>query len=137
MSRRRAEVAVTKLTPFYPMSPRWTAHAQLPGGDFAWAKFDAEVDRARERWRFLNSDQASRLLSAYGSRLEKVLADARESADLGEAFGPDLTAAEVRYLMRGEWARFPEDILWRRSKLGLTMSSADRERLATFMARGG
>jgi glycerol-3-phosphate dehydrogenase len=136
-SRLRAERAVSRLTPFYPMSPRWTAHAQLPGGDFAWAKFDAEVDRARERWRFLNSDQASRLLSAYGSRLEKVLADARESADLGEAFGPDLTAAEVRYLMSGEWARFPEDILWRRSKLGLTMSSADRERLATFMARGG
>jgi glycerol-3-phosphate dehydrogenase len=39
--------------------------------------------------------------------------------------------------MTGEWARFPEDILWRRSKLGLTMSSDDRERLATFMARGG
>jgi glycerol-3-phosphate dehydrogenase len=136
-SRLRAERAVSRLTPFYPMSPRWTAHARLPGGDFAWAKFDAEVDRARERWRFLDSDQASRLLSAYGSRLEKVLVDARESADLGEAFGPDLTAAEVRYLMRGEWARFPEDILWRRSKLGLTMSSADRERLATFMARGG
>lgn len=136
-SRLRAELAVSRLTPFYPMSPRWTAHAPLPGGNFAWAKFDAEVDRARERWKFLDSDQARRLVSAYGSRLEKVLAGARESADLGETFGPDLTATEVRYLMRCEWARFPEDILWRRSKLGLTVTSADRERLAAFMARGG
>ncbi len=136
-SRLRAERAVSRLTPFYPMSPRWTAHAALPGGDFAWAKFDVEIERARERWKFLSPDQARRLVSAYGSRLEKVLADARESADLGEAFGPDLTAAEVRYLMKCEWARFPEDILWRRSKLGLTMSSADRERLAAFMAREG
>jgi glycerol-3-phosphate dehydrogenase len=136
-SRLRAERAVSRLTPFYPMSPRWTAHSALPGGDFAWAKFDAEIDRARERWRFLDPDQVRRLVSAYGSRLEKVLADAREGADLGEAFGPDLTAAEVRYLMKCEWARFPEDILWRRSKLGLTMTSDDRERLAVFMARGG
>ncbi len=49
-SRLRAERAVSKLTPFYPMSPRWTAKAPLPGGDFAWARFEAEVDRARERW---------------------------------------------------------------------------------------
>ena len=55
-------------------------------------------------------------------------------ADLGPSFGPDLTGAEVRYLMAKEWARFPDDILWRRSKLGLTMGPADRERLAAFMA---
>ena len=48
--------------------------------------------------------------------------------------GPELTGAEVRYLMAREWARFPDDILWRRSKLGLTMPQADREALAAFMA---
>ncbi len=133
-SRRRAEWAVSRLTPFYPMSPRWTAGAPLPGGDFAWARFDAQVDRARERWRFLTEDQARRLVEAYGSRLEAVLGDAREKADLGPAFGPELTGAEVRYLMAREWARFPDDILWRRSKLGLTMPPADREALAAFMA---
>jgi glycerol-3-phosphate dehydrogenase len=133
-SRWRAERAVSRLTPFYPMSPRWTASAPLPGGDFAWARFDAQVDRARERWRFLTEDQARRLVEAYGSRLEAVLGDAKERADLGPAFGPELTAAEVRYLMAREWARFPDDILWRRSKLGLTMPPADREALAAFMA---
>jgi glycerol-3-phosphate dehydrogenase len=133
-SRLRAERAVSRLTPFYPMSPRWTAKAPLPGGDFAWTRFDAEVDLARERWRFLDENQAQRLVAAYGSRLAAVLGDAKSRADLGPAFGPELTAAEVRYLMTREWARFPDDILWRRSKLGLTMPVGDRDALAAFMA---
>jgi glycerol-3-phosphate dehydrogenase len=133
-SRLRAERAVSRFTPFYPMSPRWTAKAPLPGGDFAWSQFDREVDLARERWRFLPEDHARRLVAAYGSRLKAVLGDAKSRADLGPAFGPELTGAEVRYLMTCEWARFPEDILWRRSKLGLTMPSGDREALTAFMA---
>jgi len=63
-----------------------------------------------------------------------VLGDARDRADLGPHFGPQLSAAEVRYLMQKEFARFPDDILWRRSKLGLTMPPADRDALAAFMA---
>jgi len=133
-SRLRAEQAVSRLTPFYPMSPRWTAKAPLPGGDFAWARFDAEVDAARERWRFLTEPQAQRLVAAYGSRLKAVFGDAKDRAELGPAFGPELTGAEVRYLMTKEWARFPDDILWRRSKLGLTMPPRDRDALAAFMA---
>jgi glycerol-3-phosphate dehydrogenase len=132
-SRLRAERAVSRLTPFYPMSPRWTATVPLPGGDFAWEKFDARVDAARERWRFLTEPQAQRLVGAYGTRLEAVYGDAKNRAELGLAFGPELTAAEVRYLMAKEWARFPDDILWRRSKLGLTMPPGDREALAAFM----
>jgi glycerol-3-phosphate dehydrogenase len=134
MARLRAEHAVSRLAPFYPMSPRWTAQAALPGGDFPSDRFETEVDEARQRWKFLTADQALRLVSAYGSRLDRVLGDAKAAADLGPYFGPDLSGAEVRYLMVREWARFPDDILWRRSKLGLTMESADRERLAAFMA---
>jgi len=136
-SRLRAERAVSKLTPFYPMSPRWTAKAPLPGGDFAWARFEAEVDRARERWRFLGESEAQRLVGAYGTRVADVLGEARDRADLGPSFGPQLTAAEVRYLMTKEWARFADDILWRRSKLGLIMQPGDREALAAFMATLG
>jgi glycerol-3-phosphate dehydrogenase len=132
-TRRRAERAVALLTPFYPMSPRWTATARLPGGDFTWDRFDDEVDMARERWRFLSEREAQRLVGAYGSRLAEVLGTAKTRADLGQAFGPELTEAEVRYLMTNEWARFPEDILWRRSKLGLTMAPRDRDALAVFM----
>jgi len=133
-SRLRAERAVSRLTSFYPMSPRWTAKAPLPGGDFAWEKFDEEVDGARERWPFLTEPQAQRLVAGYGSRLQDVLGDAKDRAELGPAFGPELTGAEVRYLMAKEWARFPDDVLWRRSKLGLTMPARAREALAAFMA---
>jgi glycerol-3-phosphate dehydrogenase len=133
-ARLRAERAVSCLLPFYPMSRPWTAQAALPGGDFPPSRFEAEVEDARERWKFLGADEAQRLVSAYGSRLRDVLGEARVKADLGESFGSDLTAAEVRYLIAKEWARFPDDILWRRSKLGLTMAPADSERLAAFMA---
>jgi glycerol-3-phosphate dehydrogenase len=133
-SRLRAEKAVSRLTPFYPMSRRWTAKTPLPGGDFAWSRFENEIDEVRGRWRFLNEDQARRLVSAYGSNIKAILGDAKARSDLGLAFGPELTAAEVRYLMKSEWARFPDDILWRRTKLGLTMGTADRDALAAFMA---
>lgn len=132
-ARRRAERAVSYLTTFYPMSPRWTATAPLPGGDFAWDRFDDEVDAARERWRFLSEAEANRLVGAYGTHLGEILGKARSRADLGQPFGPVLTEAEVRYLMSREWARFPDDILWRRSKLGLTMPPADRVALEAFM----
>jgi glycerol-3-phosphate dehydrogenase len=134
-SRLRAEKAVSRLTPFYPMSRRWTATAPLPGGDFAWSRFETEIDEARERWRFLSEDQARRLVAAYGLNVKAILGDAKSISDLGPSFGPELSAAEVRYLMQNEWARFPDDILWRRSKLGLTMPAADRDALAAFMAR--
>jgi glycerol-3-phosphate dehydrogenase len=136
-SRLRAERAVSRLTPFYPMSPRWTANTPLPGGDFAWTRFEEEVEAASERWRFLSEAQAQRLVAAYGSRLEAVLGEAKDRAEFGPAFGPELTGAEVRYLMIKEWARFPDDILWRRSKLGLTMPPRDRDALAAFMATAG
>jgi glycerol-3-phosphate dehydrogenase len=134
MSRERAEIAVTKLTPFYPMSRRWTAKVPLPGGDFPHASFDDQIDRARDRWPFLSESHATRLVTAYGTRVEAVLGNARSLADLGAVFGADLTTIEVRYLMAKEWARFPDDVLWRRSKLGLTMPAGDRQALAAFMA---
>jgi len=133
-SRLRAERAVSRLAPFYPMSARWTAKAPLPGGEFAWDRFDNEVDEVRDRWRFLGEEQARRLVAAYGSNAKAILGDARGRSELGPAFGPELTGAEVRYLMQKEWARFPDDILWRRTKLGLTMPPSDRDALAAFMA---
>jgi glycerol-3-phosphate dehydrogenase len=133
-ARLRAEQAVSRLSRLCPMSPRWTARTALPGGEFDGDRFEDEVEAARERWRFLSESQAERLVAAYGSRLPAVIGEAETRADLGQAFGPELTEAEVRYLMAYEWARFPDDILWRRTKLGLTMSASDREALAAWMA---
>src|SRR5258708_6650298 len=135
-SRLRAEQPVSRLTPCYPMSPRWTATPPLPGGEFAWERFEAEVERATERWPFLNEAEAHRLVAAYGSRLEAVLGDAKDRAELGPAFGEGLTGAEVRYLMAKEWARFPDDILWRRSKLRLATPPAARHAPAQVVPAG-
>ena len=74
-----------------------------------------------------------RLVRAYGTRVESVLGTARNAQELGPWLGADLTAAEVRYLMEREWARTADDVLWRRSKLGLFLSTQERERLAQFM----
>lgn len=132
-ARRSAERAIDRLSRFCPMGARWTARTPLPGGDFAWDRFDEQIELARERWRFLTEAEAQRLVGAYGSRLAAVLGEAKSRADLGQSFGAELTEAEVRYLMAREWARFADDILWRRTKLGLTMTPAERDALAAFM----
>ena len=75
-------------------------------------------------------------MHAYGTRIDRVLGEAKAPEDLGMRFGADLTAAEVRYLMQHEWAESAEDVLWRRSKLGLFFSPAQQEMLAGFMAAG-
>lgn len=132
-ARRRAEIALTRLAPFFVTKSAWTKEAPLPGGDFVSSTFDAEIERAYQRWPFLGERHARRLMSAYGTRIAMVLGEAKVMSDLGPVFGENLTGAEVRYLMRYEWARFADDILWRRSKLGLTFTAKDREALSAFM----
>ncbi len=93
------------------------------------------IERTRQRWKFLTADHARRLVSAYGTRVDRVLGAAKSLDDLGMRFGADLTAAEVRYLMTKEWAQSADDVLWRRSKLGLRFSDAQRAELDRFMAQ--
>ncbi|EGP09924.1 glycerol-3-phosphate dehydrogenase [Bradyrhizobiaceae bacterium SG-6C] len=133
-ARRLAVQALAKLSRFVTPLPAWTEAAPLPGGDFAQESFDDQVDDARERWTFLGEHHARRLVAAYGTRIDQILGAAKSMDDLGPRFGDDLTGAEVRYLMKDEFARFADDILWRRSKLGLNMSGQDRDALAAFMA---
>jgi glycerol-3-phosphate dehydrogenase len=77
---------------------------------------------------------ARRMVHAYGTRLDRILGDARRLDDLGARFAGDLTATEVRYLMREEWAQTAEDVLWRRTKLGLQASAEQTAALERFMA---
>lgn len=74
---------------------------------------------------FLSDAHAKRIAHAYGTRAQTMLAGATSLADLGQDFGGTLTEREVRYLMTNEWALTAEDIVWRRSKLGLRMSAAE------------
>lgn len=115
--RRLAEHALKRLAKHLPMGPAWTGDAPLPGGemaDFAQFLWDAS---GRHRW--LPPEMLQRLARAYGTRLDTVIGDARSLEDLGEHLGGTLYEAELRYLMREEFARTAEDTLWRRSKLGL------------------
>jgi glycerol-3-phosphate dehydrogenase len=133
--RRLAEDALAKLAKFLPSGKPWTARSPLPGGDFPYDGVEALVERTQQAFPFLTADHARRLVRAYGTRVETVLKGATGADDLGVQFGADLTEAEVRYLMASEWAQTADDVLWRRSKLGLHVSDAQRASLDAFMAR--
>jgi glycerol-3-phosphate dehydrogenase len=132
--RRLAEDALARLAHFFPRSAPWTAQSALPGGDFAYDGIDALVERTQQTWKFLTTDHARRLVRAYGTRVDRVLGKAGGLDDLGMRFGADLTAVEVRYLMATEWALTADDVLWRRSKLGLRFSPPQAAILESFMA---
>ena len=102
----------------------WTANSYLPGGDIENADFDRFEDEARRRYAWLDEILLNRLLRAYGTRIEKVLGPAQRASDLGRDFGAGLHEAEVEYLLRHEFAATTDDILWRRSKLGLRLDTA-------------
>jgi glycerol-3-phosphate dehydrogenase len=135
--RRLAEEALERLAPYLRSDKSkegWTAKAPLPGGDMdvsAVAALSAELVR---NYPFLSQVHADRLAHAYGTRAKKLLGSAKSTADLGQSFGATLTEAEVRYLMAKEWALTAEDIVWRRSKLGLRLSAAEISAIDEWMA---
>ena len=132
--RRLAEAVLDRLRQFFRVPPAWTKGTPLPGGDFAWDALDGQVAKAQQTWPFLEEDHARRLVQAYGTRIDRVLGAAKSAEELGTRFGADLTEAEVRYLMQHEWAESADDVLWRRSKLGLLFSDQQKEALGRFMA---
>jgi len=132
--RKLAETALAGISRYFAASPAWTRGAPLPGGDFPWDGIEALVARASGLWPFLTDAHARRMVHAYGTRLDRILGPARTFDDLGVRFAGDLTAAEVRYLMQEEWAQTAEDVLWRRTKLGLHTSPEEAAELDRFMA---
>jgi glycerol-3-phosphate dehydrogenase len=97
----------------------WTASAPLPGGDLDSGDFDVFLRQLATRYTHLPAPLLHRLARAYGSRVIRILKHAKTTADLGHEVCPGLFAAELNYLVSVEWATTAEDILWRRSKLGL------------------
>ncbi|GLI97096.1 glycerol-3-phosphate dehydrogenase [Sphingobium sp. BS19] len=135
--RRLAEEAMEALSPLMPVlkGKSWTATAALPGGDFPLAERGALTARIAGRYPFLSSDSVARILATYGTCAFEWLGDAQTMAALGEDFGGGLTEAEVRYLVRAEWARTADDVLWRRTKMGLRVDAAGAARLDGLLAR--
>jgi glycerol-3-phosphate dehydrogenase len=125
---------MAKLGGVFPkMGGPWTARAPLPGGEFPVDGAAALARELAERFPFLDPAWAGRLVRGYGTEAAVMLDGARTAADLGERFGWDLTEREVRWLMEREWALTAEDVLWRRTKLGLRLSGAEAARLGAFM----
>ncbi|MCV2353758.1 glycerol-3-phosphate dehydrogenase [Paucibacter sp. B2R-40] len=119
----------------------WTEKAMLPGGDLReWigapvrpdSDFERLVAAVNQRYPYLPPKLARRLARAYGSRIDRVLGTAARISDLGMAVAPGLYAIELRYLQREEWACSADDVLWRRSKLGLHYSEAERAAVAAW-----
>lgn len=113
---------------------RWTRGAALPGGDFPVDGTGDLVAALRAEYPFLSNDLVKRLVRLYGTRTRNLVGDAASLTDLGRCFGADLYEAEVRYLMAQEWAVESADVLWRRTKLGLRLSTEDVSALQEFMA---
>lgn len=132
--RRLAESAMDKIAAHFPDLPKkWTAGVPLPGGDFAVNGVPGLLAELREEYPFLSDFWALRLVRAYGSEVRRVLGDARSAAELGIDFGATLTAREVEWLMTREYARSAEDVIWRRSKLGLRMDAKQVAALEAWM----
>ncbi|MFO7856588.1 MAG: glycerol-3-phosphate dehydrogenase [Paracoccaceae bacterium] len=132
--RRLAESALAKLAPFFEDADRpWTAGAPLPGGDFPWNGYETLVADLEAANAWLEPRTARRLVRAYGTDAAHLLAGATKPADLGRDFGAGLTEREVAWLMDREWARSAEDVLRRRSKLGLRLTPEQAEALDVWM----
>ncbi|MFT9364564.1 MAG: glycerol-3-phosphate dehydrogenase [Gluconobacter sp.] len=131
--RKLAEHAVEKLAPHLPVlhKPGWTDGTPLPGGEFTPKDFDAQLRRFRGYAPHLSERSSWRLMRNYGLRAYEIATAGAEG--MGQMFGDTLSAREVDYLIDNEWARTAEDILWRRSRLGLFVNDTDRAALQTYV----
>jgi glycerol-3-phosphate dehydrogenase len=133
--RKLAEDAWDKLAPHFPgRKGHWTAGVPLPGGDFPVDGVAALVADLRAAHPFLSERWALRLVRAYGTEAALILKGAAQAEDLGRDFGATLSEAELRWLMRHEYARTAEDVVWRRSKLGLRLTPEQIAAIDAYMA---
>ena len=138
--RRLAEDALEKLAPFFPAATGpWTREATLPGGDVPGGDMDAWRAALRLQFPKLPATLTDRWARCYGTRFPAAPPAAEGAGEygLGEEVFPGLYAAEVEYLRREEWAVTAEDILWRRTKLGLHVPAGSEELLQAWLARSG
>ena len=133
--RKLAESAMAELAPWFTqMTASWTASAALPGGE-GMSTVQALCDELLARHGWLPSALAKRWALTYGSRTWRLLEGVQGPDDLGEAIGGGLFGREVDYLCREEWAVSAQDILWRRSKLGLFLNQAEQQNLLAYLQR--
>lgn len=133
--RRLAERAMAKLAPFLPgLAQPWTVGAVLPGGDLPDRDPAAFAAGLARDYPFLGAPAAQRLAHSYGTDARRILGSARRAKDLGRNFGCGFSERELDWLVREEWALALEDVLWRRSKLGLHFDGAATAAIASLLS---
>jgi len=133
--RQLARDAVNALQPVFPLLPASTTYKEiLPGGDWNGISVPEYLEYAREHYHWLDADVLERLLQTYATRTEYILQDCNKMTDLGENFGHGLYQREIDYLCAEEWATSCDDILWRRTKLGLSFSAVEKQRLVGYLS---
>lgn len=134
--RKLSEEVATELAPFVSIIGKpWTHHGPLPGGDFAYQQKDALIAQFRWDFPFLEEDQMRRMFKAYGTQASEMLKGITSVKQMGKSFGAGLTEIEVKWLMNREWAQTAEDVVWRRTKLGLRLNDKEIAALDTWMQR--
>jgi glycerol-3-phosphate dehydrogenase len=134
--RNLAEKAVDMLKPFFPkMGVPWTSTRPLPGGDLPERSKTLFLEALSEKYPWLSSSMALRYTQTYGTLTYQVLGDAQSLSELGEDFGQGLYEREIQYLIQHEWAMTTDDILWRRTKLGLFMTLEEVEKLNAWIQK--
>lgn len=132
--RKLSEQVLTQLGEFFPqMGPSWTEHQVLPGAE-QWNGVEDLVYQICQQLPQISPQLAKRWALSYGTRIWQILHGASNSIELGAMLAPDLYAAEVDYLVAYEWAKNSEDILWRRTKLGLQFGPVEIARLDHYLA---
>ena len=134
--RKLAEKAVSQITSLLRLKRKeWTSTQILPGGDFKSEDKEKIIGDLLEKYKFLNMRWAQRLFKTFGSEVEKVLGGAKEKPDLGRNFGHDLTEKEVLWYINQEHVTCVEDLIWRRSKLGLRLTSKQIRELNCYIKK--
>jgi glycerol-3-phosphate dehydrogenase len=131
-ARKLAESVMDEIKPFFPgLKGNWTARSTLPGGNVAHDGVDAAIAALQAKYSFVKPANMRRLFKAYGTEVDKILGQARFAADLGQSFGP-VTEREIDFLIENEWVVMADDLLWRRSKLGLHMKLEEQVALRNY-----
>jgi glycerol-3-phosphate dehydrogenase len=135
--RHLASDALDKLSGLIPAvdAGGWTDKSPLPGGGFPITGQSELAEKYAREYPFLRPQWIDRLVKSYGTLARSWLKDAASLEDLGQHFGSSLTGAEVDYLIEREWARSAEDVLWRRTKLGLRLDAAEASELEEHISR--
>lgn len=131
--RKLAEASLKQLSPFFPeMKPEWTKESYLPGAENY--QLPSQLSQLQASCPFLTEATLERYCRQYGTRANLMLQDAQSISALGHHFGAGLYQLEIDYLVGHEFATTAEDILWRRTKLGLELSEEEVKAVQQYLA---